>query len=429
MSNKIVKFNAIILLLMVILFTVESQIINSYKVYLIYILQLICIIYNVITNKEKKVNYIKIILSIIIFFVFTLIIDFFAEYTSETIITTIIVFTNIILLSIMIGTVEKKLDNEIYIKFCKYFFIFVIIICLYAIIIRYFGGIPTYYDASEDGSIQYRQSVNIFGINFSQIVIPDRNISLGYGVASITGNPNTLSYLILFAEIIYLFFLERKDTKIKKVLYIAILTMTILMANSRLAVLLYMMMLIIRIFFISKLKTSADKKYSLMKISIGVALMIISFLILNMGKINIWEQIDFNGRNDMWNVALEEIKNNPLKMNGLGASGEILKIKLGKEISMHNTYLDFALNYGIFILFVFIIYNILLIVNSIRNLLASTNEKDIRRILVQIIFLIVLLIIGLSEGTVMTFSIYNLLYFYNILNLRIINKGGSISER
>ena len=112
-------------------------------------------------------------------------------------------------------------------------------------------------------------------------------------------------------------------------------------------------------------------------------------------------------------------------MNGLGASGEILKIKLGKEISMHNTYLDFALNYGIFILFVFIIYNILLILNSIRNLLSSTNEKDIRRILVQITFLIIILIIGLSEGTVMTFSIYNLLYFYNILNLRIINKGGS----
>ena len=291
MSNKIVKFNAIILLLMVILFTVESQIKNSYKVYLIYILQLICIIYNVITNKEKKINYIKIILSIIISFVFTLIIDFFAEYTSETIITTIIVFTNIILLSIMIGTLEKKLDNEIYIKFCKYFFIFVIIICLYAIIIRYFGGIPTYYDASEDGSIQYRQSVNIFGINFSQIVIPDRNISFGYGVASITGNPNTLSYLILFAEIIYLFFLERKDGKIKKVLYIAILTMTILMANSRLAVLLYMMLLIIRIFFISKFKTNAERKYSLMKISIGVALMIIALLILNMGKINILEQM------------------------------------------------------------------------------------------------------------------------------------------
>ena len=418
MKNKIVKFNAVILLIITILLTVKIQVIGQYSIYLVYIFQLICIAYNIAKNKEKKINYIKITIAVVILFLITLIIDVFGDYTESTIVTTIIVFANIILLSIMIGTTEKEISNNVYKKFCVYFFKYVILITMYAIIIRFFGGMPTYYETTESGSFQYRQVINILGVQFSQIVMGD-NSSLGFGVASITENPNTLSYLILFAEIIYIFYLSYNDTKLKKILYVIILSIGIIIAGSRLAILLFILFFIVRIFFISKLDINENKEKSLFKIIVGIAIITILFLILSLGKYNILESLDLNGRENIWEVAFEEIKSNTLDANGLGSADEILKDKLKTETSMHNIYLKLILEYGIIITSIFIIYNIYILIKSVKLLLKITNEEDSNRILLQILIFMTILIIGLSESTIMTLSIYNILYFYNIFNIQI----------
>ena len=96
MEEKIIKNNALMLLLIIILFTANISLLEQYNIYIIFLLQIIYIIYNISKNQEKKIYGLKYIVLTILFFVITLIIDILGKYSEQTIKTSIIVFFNII---------------------------------------------------------------------------------------------------------------------------------------------------------------------------------------------------------------------------------------------------------------------------------------------------------------------------------------------
>lgn len=416
MEEKIIKNNAIIILLIIILFTAKIPLIEQYNTYIIFLLQIICIIYNISKNQEKKIYGIGYIVLSVSLFAITLIIDILGEYSNQTIKTTAIVFLNIILFVLMFCSVKKNLNDSIYNTFSKYFIIYILILCFYAIIIRFFGGTPVYFNTDENGGIQYVQTIRILGINFSQIAIGDTN-SFGFGVSSLTGNPNTLSYLVLLGEIIYIFLKFDKNILIKNIFIMSIFVITIIISGSRLAIMLFVLVIISKIFLFNKKSLYKSKKVFVIKLLSVIALICIILSILLLNDINLLDNLNLNGRENMWDIALNEIRSNIFEMNGLGASKQILAERLGIETSMHNTYLELALSYGVFITIIFVLYNIKVIISSIKFLINSVNVENLSIILSQIILLVIILLIGLSESTIMTFSAYNILYFYVILNI------------
>ena len=370
----------------------------------LFIFEIIMLLSKVIITREIK--NIGIYICIFIGALITFGIDLLGGYANETLITTTLIFANIALTTSVcfyISNLEKAL--QIISKVFVYFMIFLVI---YAVIMRCFGGVPqTYFD---NGEKLHRQCISILGVNFYQKTMG--NIYGNFGVASLTQNPNTFSYLCLYAFIFNLIYLKERHKVLKNGLYNVLLIIGILISGSRMAIALIPIVIILS-FVIKKVKIKHIKVSILIA---GIMALVVGIFITY--NINMLSMIDLNGREDSWNVMPEIIKHNFFIGNGLDASKTIIKQLTGLQKGIFNSYYVMIINYGVIISAIFFTIIIKYIYNVVKKYKReSKNQKKLY--LLTIIIMIIGLLQGITEQNILRFSVWNTIYIL-LINCSII---------
>ena len=235
-KKKIDKLSVIAIIIPIILIILDLA--NTIVMIGILLFQAIILLIKIKKNEVPFTSkYKKILQLLIIFWLLTYLIDIYGRYLSSTFITTTLVFVNIILIFMITCYTNNKINT--FYTIMKIFIIFVVLLCIYGLFVRVLGGTPRPY-TNDDGVKQYMQSVHIGPITLYQRAMGD---SLGrFGVTSLTKNPNTFSYLILYAFVINLVIIKiRKNNKEKNIInYILIILflISVYIAGSRLAMIL-----------------------------------------------------------------------------------------------------------------------------------------------------------------------------------------------
>lgn len=392
MKNKnINKSNAILLNLN---YFFLNSIFNNYVLIVITFLFHIVIIlrnnlYNSKNNLQKK-SLLKNrhLFVLILFFMLSLLLAFVSGNFNIKFGTTLLVFIQIILIFLSVKSTNNK--NELFQYFCKYFIKFAFLFSLYAIILYFLGNKYQTYNTSLHS---YIQSFKIFGFNFFQTSLGGDTPGT-YNVGSLFSNPNTLSYTCLIAIIMSLLFLSN-EKKIKVIITDLFLIVGLIISGSRLAVLLAI--LIIPIYLLT---TFIGKKAIYKVLLITIFIFGLIALVYNLNYI--LTNVNFNGRLELWKTGISNIH---FLGGGLNSDNLLIQEKLHSNISMHNSYISFALNFGILPLIIFLLYIFSTINKSVRQANGSIVSK------VLIVLLIVFLIFSLSEYTFFACSSYNLVFF------------------
>lgn len=358
-----------------------------------------------IKRKDGNINKkeIQILTFIIIFYLFTYIIDLFGKYRETTIITTTLVFINIILNYLIVCLTYNK--KETFMLIAKIFVGFVIFLCAYGLVVRILGGTPRPYEVTN-GETQYRQVVNIGGIQLSQRAMG--NSQGRFGVTSLTKNPNTFSYLILYAFIINMILIninkENNKKNIFNYLYMILLLIGVYIAGSRLAIVL------IPLSYIGIKILSIKRKRFISFIIIGgiIAVLIVGiYLILNFDSLKL---IDLNGRDQLWAIMPEVFDDSLIIGQGLDASRNIVLEKTGMDLTMFNSYFTMLANYGLIITVLFYAWAIYLVFYYLKK---WKNEKKLKMknlYTLIVMILIIALIQGIVENNILRFSVWNTIY-------------------
>lgn len=355
-----------------------------------------------ILNKNNKIF----LILYLILFAYSIFISVFNKYRNETVITTVLVFASSLLI-IFIAWLESE-DKAILILL-KGFIIIVTFLAIYGIVLRFLGSEPTI--TVKNGISQSRQFLNIGPFRFSQIVMG--NSKNNYGVASLTPNPNSLSYYLLYGFLINQIFIQIKKQKKQKIFLNILLSIIfifgIFIAGSRLAIILLpFSYILLKVFLIKDTK----KRSLLIITTIGIFLFFILFILTNTSILGL---IDLNGREEMWSKIPDIVKSNILMGNGIGSSILVLEDLLNtSKASMHNTYFSLISDLGLVISIVMWLAIFLFIIINLRHILKLKNEeyKYIRLILT--ILMIIILMQAFSESTLLTYSLPNLLFIYSM---------------
>lgn len=383
--KNINKFNAI---LMNLNYFLLNSIFNNY---LIIVMTFIFQIAIVLRNNKLENNFkikTKHLLVLVIFFASALIMALLGGDFEEKVGATLLVFIQIILIYLSIQSIKNK--SEFFQYFCKYFIKFTFALSIYAIVLYFLGNqFQTYNVAIKS----YTQNLNLFGFNFFQTSLGG-DVPGTYNVGSLLSNPNTLSYTCLLAMIMSLmFFANRK--KIKLILINLLIVVALILSGSRLAILLAIAIIPIYLFINFLGKNALNKIFF-----VFVGILVLIGIIYNASAI--LSSINFNGRLELWATGL-----NNLHLFGTGLNSDNLLIRkvLNTSISMHNSYISFAVNFGILPLIIFIIYIVATINKGIKKIKRNSNIK------ILLFLLFTFLIFSLSEYTFFSCGSYNTLFF------------------
>lgn len=413
------KLSLISMIVPIVLFTIGT--INTIAIFIILGIQVINIFIKIKNQKSKISITEKNILEIIIFFcILTYIIDIFGGFFDSTIRTTTLIFGSTIINFIVIFLVTNK--EETFIYFFKIFVIFVVFLSLYGIILRCFGGRPK--AILINGEQQYIQELKIGNISFTQRVMG--KTKQDFGVASLTNNPNNLSYLSLYAFIInYIFIKINKEKNKKNYLYYLfniILLIGIYISGSRLVIaVLPIVFLGIQLLYIKNHKLLALA-------SIGIIICSSFSAIYLFSHIEYLKLIDLNGREMMWNTIPEIIEDNIFIGHGLDSSADLMLEKIGIKTTMFNIYFTFIANYGIFITIVFFVSYIYMIFKILKRTIKEKNDS-IKKVIyaISVMLLTVSLIQGIVENNILRFSLWNMIYVIVIgMSVTLKNQKGEL---
>lgn len=388
-NNKLVFLNSVTLVMNVlILLTIFNKgticlVTNNF-------LLLICIMFNIsYYNKKFKINK-KHLFVLGMFSLISLMLPLYNTYFFNNIKTTILLLSNLILLYFFVASQN---DRSIIMENCfKIFSIITEAFVIYGLIIYLFGNQSIY--QVDINSTEYFQSYTIAGIKLIQSACGD--LSHGFYVGSLTNNPNSLSYICIFSLVYVLFF---KTFNLKKIIKIIILFTGVLISGSRLATILFPIIILIRIFFHRKNFVNTKKTVFLYY----VFFIFILILVFNFSSIS--GSIDYNGRLENWTIGL---KNVSLIGHGINSDNIYLNNYLSYKTSMHNSYVSLLVNYGI--IFSIIICTFFFITLKKMLLKYELSKEDS---FVFVLFLI-LMIVSLSESTFLVYGCFNTLFFYLI---------------
>lgn len=377
-----------------------------------YAVQLMGILYYLKTQKLLLSKLQKNALNfLLLIFVLVVIMTIFSKYREDTLITTVLVFVNILFIFIInFLDREERISNGI----IKCFFIFLIFLAIYGIVIRIFGTEPT--TSTIDGVTRSRQFLKIGNITLSQIVMGKPNEN--YGIASLTPNPNSLSYFLIYALIINTVYTQTKKVKKQKkllnfILYIVII-FGIILAGSRLAII-----LIPIAYLIPKILFMKNKKKISFIILLTISIILLILLYLLLIDFPILESIDLNGRDLLWRNVPRIISDHMILGEGIGSSILILEDMLGVEqASMHNTYFVMISDFGLLFAVIICILIITMVIKNIKRLIKSEYSITKQQQIVLAISMIILILLqGMSESTIFTLSVPSILFFYMLATL------------
>ena len=385
--SKLSKFNIFVFVVFIIISTIFYS--NKFSVVFGFLLLILLFLYN-FKQSKKRLNK-QILYIILFFFLISLLLILIDSNFIENISSTILVYFTILLLFLNISTQENK--TEIFINVFKFFSIFVLFLIIYSCIVYFLGSKILLYNSETN---TYYQKLNILGVSFIQSAVGDPK--KGLYVGSLTGNPNTLSYLSVISIIYYLILSNCKKTK--KIVCIIISIIGILISGSRLATTLIPIIIFLNI-VVNKMDFTKKKNIYML---FFVVILFILLLLFNANSI--FNSIDFNGRITNWEIG---IKNISLFGHGINSDNIYLFRYYNKYTSMHNSYISLFVNYGI----IFGTAILFVILKLLKNMLTATSKSKINKFI--FVLFLTLLIMSLSESIFFINGLYNFLFFYLII--------------
>ncbi len=343
---------------------------------------------------------------------------------NTSIITTIMIFVQSIG-SFLIGY-SNPYNNDLNKSFLKFIIYFNIFLSIYGLLIYYLPN--TIGTINFDGVNTYVQIVSFLGISLRQVVIIENITHIS--ISSLTNNPNTLSFLLLIASISVLYFLFNKDEHShffnKKGCLICtflLFVFTLFKAGSRICI----VVLFVSFILFDYMRIKAVNK-SYFKRRWYLIFVIVFFVICFVGNYStIIKYIDLNGREKGWKVFKAYSGKCIIWGIGLGNSLDLLLSEIGSRMGMHNTYFALWLEMGLIPLLAigFII---------VRSAASSFMKYSISKVSISskflngclFIFLVDILLIGITENTIFTFSVFNYLFFFV---LGVLIKGGDVCDK
>ena len=380
----------------------------------IFLLAVSCLglLFSATRNIKKNITYIFVCL--LIFFIFTLIITLISQYDLK--ISTYILVLIQCFTAYVIGALNG-VDDKVNKLFFKFIIVFMLILSAYGLLIYY---LPNYESKNTAG--QTVQCTIILGIKLSQIIAREKNGPTG--IASLTQNPNTFSFLLLLGAVAVLYFLfSREDAKkigwkIALSLFFVLFIFTLFRAGSRMCIALSIVLVLMFDFFQvkSRKKSYLRSRFILIILLIGALI----FAIMNYDKIV--AQISFASREELWAVFDNNKRKYVFIGAGLGSSLQMIIFETSLTLGMHNTYYSLWLEIGL-IPFILILLALLISIIYSYFVHLKTKEKTPSKLISgsQMTIIFTILLFGITESTIFTFSLFNYLFFY--LVGAIIGKG------
>ena len=354
-------------------------------------------------NKDKNIVKNKLIILIVLLLILQLVVSFVSGSISHNLHTIVLLFMQI-LLAIIVASEKnnKRIDN-----FLGCLKIAILLLASYSIIVFFLGSRQQVFSNSLG---IYTQQAKIFGITFLQSSIGG-DLPGTINVGSLIKNPNGMSFYVLIA--IYTLYFSKQSKK-KKIIEFAVLYCSLFLSGSRLAIIISGL---IPILIIYKRTQSGQFKKFTKDIIVLLTILLIIWLSTS-GIIGEIKNINYNGRLERWSVGIQNVT---ILGKGINEDIAILEKNRMTNTSMHNSYISYAINFGILPLIVLIAYSIILVSNGYKY--GKKQESTI---------LLILLIISISESIFMFYSGMNLLFFMILASLSTntytMNKASPISR-
>ena len=305
-----------------------------------------------------------------------------------------------ILLNASILMINEKENEQIVNKVFKYLKILLIISVFYSCFLFIFGGL-IYYPAEK-----YYMNYFLYP-RFGQIVVGNIN-DLGY--SSFFANPNLYGFYLLITTIYIL--CNEKNIR-KKLFYLLILMMGVVLANSRGVY--YGLILVLLLYLVFKINVK-NRKYIIYLTCFIVPPLILIFF----DKIsNIILTINFNGRVEFWNILMNAFYKSPIIGNGFSSAKTILYNAFNTSVGSCNAYLNILTESGIVGALLFSVI-LLLLMKKLSSLSLTIKYDNSNSLIVSIIIILfVLLYYGIIENSLMTSECRHM--FFLLFSMYIMN--------
>ena len=358
-SRKIALF--IFLPLLMNLFCIKQLNINiAYFIVLIQFIIFVSSIHQIRIKINKGQGLILLLLFLL--FIIAIFSSLFSSLQIESLKTTILVFTNSIFLFLL--TISDNKPDMTLKKIAKIQLSIGMFLSIIAIILFFFGQFLSISGRSA-------QAIIIGPIKIYQIVM---GVPPYYRVASLTTNPNTLGIILMLSQIstLYLFKI-RLITKIKFISLYSLLTVALILTQSRGAIITALIMVIIFSVLTSKSQISRVKIFI-----ISLILIIVGINIITSGYFDIFSRFKsgLSNRDLPWQILLNEINRNPLVGLGFGVSSKVALYNLG--IKAHNIFLNSLSEIGIIGFVIFLSIWFIGIISSFMGIRKNKDKREIK---------------------------------------------------
>ena len=255
----------------------------------------------------------------------------FSNLKIESLKTSYLVFVTSLFLVLL--TLSDNNPYETLIKMIKTEVMIGMVFSIIAIITFFFGQVNSVHGTTV-------QAITIGSIEIYQVIVGQPP---GYRVASLTTNPNTLGIILMLSQIATIYLLKTKlITKKKFVVFYAIQIISLMLTQSRGAIITAFIMLVVFFILSSKNQKSRIKIYIF-----SIMLIIFALYIISNKYLYVFNRFQkgLNGRALPWEILVNQILNKPLIGIGFGTSGKTLLYNLG--IGAHNVFINSMSEMGV----------------------------------------------------------------------------------
>lgn len=382
--KKVVTVFLLFLLVCSNIIFVPSIIINVTRIFFIFFSGMYLVFYK---GKLRKTLF---HLLIYIYCFFSLFSCFFSPYFNMNLLFSTLQF---ILMTVLILNIDLITDKKIFFnKVLSIITVVIVFATIYSLLLKIFGSM-------EYLSVGYYE--NTWLIFFKQKAMGMSN-DLGY--SSFYNNPNIFGYYLLLALIYRLINLNKYKKK-NNFIVLLIISIGILLANSRAVALLSLATIILYIFFCIK------PKYRIFYIFICSILGL--YLIYSLLSLNIAFDEMLTGRSILWEKMINSINNYPIFGIGFSASSKYVLVSSGSIVGSHNSYLNILCENGIVGFFIFIAILFIALKKVVKTLISDYKLID-RTYLIALIIYIEMIFYAFFENLYMIIDSRNFIWILSV---------------
>ncbi|MEK4740505.1 MULTISPECIES: O-antigen ligase family protein [unclassified Bacillus (in: firmicutes)] len=355
----------------------------------------------------KEITVAMFLLSIL--FAFCALSGFWSSISFETLWRSCQTFIPILALALLIMNVKDS--QTFFVKILKINVLISMFLSVIAITIKVFGS--TYWLKNEI-SVNF---ISVFGVTINQYLY---KFDTYFRYSSITGNPNLFGWILVLGIASACILHFSKNLKKWNFFFIFLIQCySLYLSSSRTSILISF--IFITLFYLAKTKTPFMHKKNVFKnitiASILLAALASFYLFSSSDK----KTVSLSGRNDIWDILLNEFASHPLNGVGFNTTQELL-LSSGVDENVisggaHSFYIGFMTETGLIgmlLFFVFAVYSISLLLKQRITTNANYHQQIISK--GSLCLLIVLLIHQCTEFYLLRNNYFNYVWFFMLFS-------------